>query len=631
MAAPSSTVWGPIITGSSSGRKGKLGIYTSVSNNDTQTTVNVQVWFWTIYSCTDHGNTLYYNIGTNVSSATTSQGSVSVLHSVESGSGWSTSNQTRILNKTHTYTRQEGYDLTYKIYARLSNIDILGKDATVSTTVKVPRRASYTIAYNANGGYGAPASQTKYHGTTQVLSSTTPTRSGYTFKGWSTSATGSVVYSAGGSYTANASATLYAVWEATTFTVTFDANGGSGEPSAQTKTYGVNLPIPSTIPKRDKYTFLGWSTSKTATTASYYVGDSYKTEANTTLYAVWAIDYAKPRLTDVSVMRCDSGGNISDRGTYAYVKLAWACDRTVSAIQVTFKSDSTDTISKDLAINGTTSGSVSSVVGDGVLSTEVTYTVLITVADELDSSTFVGTLPGLKFVIDILDEGKGIAFNKPAELEGVMDIGFRTCLRGGLLYPTLEPETDLNNIRTPGFYVGENVNDYNYANCPLASGTFTLEVLSGGDDGQTLQRLTRCHKTEPTVFERTYHSSAWGEWTGGWVYPTLSSLFSVYGASENDHKPRYKKEGNIVEIRGVIAPTSDIAYSSDGLVIFTLPEGYRPGSPITTLCQGSGNCVWALGVKVNGEVTFARYRNGNTNTIATSSNWLPFQVIYFAK
>ena len=59
-----------------------------------------------------------------------------------------------------------------------------------------------------------PGSQTKTHGVTLTLSSVKPTRSGYTFMGWATSSTAtSASYSAGGSYTANASRTLYAVWQ----------------------------------------------------------------------------------------------------------------------------------------------------------------------------------------------------------------------------------------------------------------------------------------------------------------------------------------------------------------------------------------------------------------------------------
>jgi len=73
---------------------------------------------------------------------------------------------------------------------------------------------SYTVTYNANGGTNTPEAQTKTEGVTLVLRTAVPTRDGHTFKGWATSATGAVVYAPGANYTANAAATLYAVWEA---------------------------------------------------------------------------------------------------------------------------------------------------------------------------------------------------------------------------------------------------------------------------------------------------------------------------------------------------------------------------------------------------------------------------------
>ena len=87
------------------------------------------------------------------------------------------------------------------------------KTAHVQLPVERKQLAGALSYLGANhGGSGAPASQTKTHGVTLTLSSTKPTRSGYTFKGWSTSSTAtSASYSAGGSYTTNASATLYAV------------------------------------------------------------------------------------------------------------------------------------------------------------------------------------------------------------------------------------------------------------------------------------------------------------------------------------------------------------------------------------------------------------------------------------
>ena len=73
---------------------------------------------------------------------------------------------------------------------------------------------TYTVSYDANGGTGSPAPQTKKSDTALVLSTTAPTREGYTFDGWSTSssATGAQ-YKAGDIFTVNADTVLYAVWE----------------------------------------------------------------------------------------------------------------------------------------------------------------------------------------------------------------------------------------------------------------------------------------------------------------------------------------------------------------------------------------------------------------------------------
>ena len=74
-----------------------------------------------------------------------------------------------------------------------------------------PTLIKYTVSYNANGGSGAPSAQTKSCGTDFTLSSTKPSRTGYTFNGWK--ATNGTTYSSGGKYTANASTTLTAQWK----------------------------------------------------------------------------------------------------------------------------------------------------------------------------------------------------------------------------------------------------------------------------------------------------------------------------------------------------------------------------------------------------------------------------------
>ena len=149
---------------------------------------------------------------------------------------------------------------------------------------------TYTVSYNANGGYNAPASQTKVHGVTLALSSSIPYRFNYEFLGWSTSSTATkATYAAGGSYTGNSSVILYAVWKykPATYTVSYDANGGTGAPGRQTKTYGVTLTLTTLIPTRRNYSFVGWSKDRNATSASYAAGGSYTDNTDVTLYAVW--------------------------------------------------------------------------------------------------------------------------------------------------------------------------------------------------------------------------------------------------------------------------------------------------------------------------------------------------------
>ncbi len=149
-------------------------------------------------------------------------------------------------------------------------------------------RNSYTISYNANGGSGAPTSQTKTHNVDLTLSSIQPTRTGYKFLGWATNSTDTTaIYQPNGNYVENSDVTLYAVWKVNTYTISYNANGGSGAPASQTKTHNVDLTLSSVVPTRAGYRFMGWATSSSATLSSYQPGATFTSNANTTLYAVW--------------------------------------------------------------------------------------------------------------------------------------------------------------------------------------------------------------------------------------------------------------------------------------------------------------------------------------------------------
>ena len=160
------------------------------------------------------------------------------------------------------------------------------------------------LYYNANGGTGAPSTQSDsiYASSasgskTFTISSTKPTRSGYEFQGWSTTSGSSTAgYQPGSAISVSygSSVTLYAVWKQTyTSTLNFDGNGGTGAPSALTytgtTTSAHTFTIPSTTPSRSGSIFKGWSESGSASTASYQPGSMISVPYNgsKTLYAVW--------------------------------------------------------------------------------------------------------------------------------------------------------------------------------------------------------------------------------------------------------------------------------------------------------------------------------------------------------
>ena len=186
----------------------------------------------------------------------------------------------------------------------------LTKD-NLTKTIYAVWKPIFELHYNANGGTGAPDSQTY-----TALSATTtratftsrnqiPTKDGYTFKGWADSAAATTAqYQPGGTIAVNhadSPKTVYAVWEKnatpTEYTVTYYKNDGSandlfykttdwGRPSDQFNIYWGK-------PTRDGYDFVGWAETRDATEAKYASGGAggkqswIKLDGPKVLYAVW--------------------------------------------------------------------------------------------------------------------------------------------------------------------------------------------------------------------------------------------------------------------------------------------------------------------------------------------------------
>lgn len=197
-------------------------------------------------------------------------------------------------------------------------------------TITIPALPSYTITYNANGGSNAPATGKKWYNQAYTVSSTKPTRSGYTFVNWKISETGNTV-GAGGTITANSNAnyTLVAQWTANKFTISYNANGGV-QSSAGAQNYPISTTkdtksYNSTINLYNIGTFglsktgyhtdpeTAWNTKANGSGTSYHQEYAYAwttfgsltaSQTNITLYANWKIN-------SYTLTANANGGNIS--------------------------------------------------------------------------------------------------------------------------------------------------------------------------------------------------------------------------------------------------------------------------------------------------------------------------------
>ena len=259
--------------------------------------------------------------------------------------GWYDSFSWRTYNKGHS---AQTIKLTIKSYNLYSyGCGEYGSDtSTFSTTI--PALASYSVSYNANGGSGAPSAQTKWYGETLTLSSTKPTRTGYVFSKWNTKSNGSGTnYSSGGSYTANAGATLYAQWTEAKVTVNYHINGGtltaqttagatatvyrasnslvqSYNPSATTPAWTtIGAQIGSTVTYANLYNVATFPITKTG--HHIVASSAWNLKADGTGSSFHQDDTAENTVNKVTTIRLNGGTQISSNVTKTlYVK--WVPD-----------------------------------------------------------------------------------------------------------------------------------------------------------------------------------------------------------------------------------------------------------------------------------------------------------------
>lgn len=264
-----------------------------------------------------------------------------VLYVVSTSGSWNgdaRSGYVTIAGTKHTFSHSFSANTTTKLASVSQTVSRGTSDKTVALkaaystgvsagtitktgSVTVADLPTYTVTFNKNGGT-ATTTKTVYHGHTTTYPSSAGTKTGYTFKGWSTSSS-ATSGSTGTTPAITSNRTYYAAWLVNTYTVTFNANGGSPN-TTRTPTYGGSLTAPTT-PTRDGYDFIGWGDSLTSTTA-VAVPSTWTTAGNKTYYAIWELAYVKPAFGSILSTRIKREGSTSildEDGTYARFIVNW--------------------------------------------------------------------------------------------------------------------------------------------------------------------------------------------------------------------------------------------------------------------------------------------------------------------
>lgn len=213
--------------------------------------------------------------------------------------------------------------------------------------------------------------------------------------------------------------------------VTYNANGGTGAPAAQTKWYGEALTLSSAKPTRPNYVFQGWATSSGGAVA-YQPGGRYGSDANLTLYAVWKLATKPPTIPAFTAQRVDADGNPSESGTRVQLAVTYKCDtagdssNAVQSLKVAVQSGAT-WAEQTVSASGAT-GTASAVL-DG-LSADSAWRFRATVKDKYGTVTSFTTVGPQRFLLDFSADGRGIGIGVGAPAEGVAINGSPVTVNG---------------------------------------------------------------------------------------------------------------------------------------------------------------------------------------------------------
>lgn len=394
---------------------------------------------------------------------------------------------------------------------------------------------------------------------------------------------------------------------------------------------------------------------------------------------ITVIPYNKPKLlpgsgeSAIVCARCDSAGNLSESGTYLRIKAGRSYSKVMSgstqknfcALQYRYKTENASTYSSYVTLLGKDDIStdyVDIVLGNIVSSISTSYTVQISVIDDIGESTTVTyTIPTDKVTFHLGEDIDGAAFGKYAERDKALDIApdWDIYYKGNhienkfysLLGNTKIPSgSDLNDYKTPDVYAIEtDTNATNIANMPpiKKAGLVLVYAATGNDDisNGTWKYLIQEYKslyTEIPIYRRLINSNANGDWSygiwrmekgfdTGWVELTMSSKASAPTTVAREGAGCFYRVINENHVYVRFNCAFSFGGSSVNLNSTPIPQGYRPKNNAYALAPVNDRAIARASVASDGYIYVNYVQNMASASTTTSfeATWIDGYIDYW--
>lgn len=230
---------------------------------------------------------------------------------------------------------------------------------------------------------------------------------------------------------------------------------------------------------------------------------------------VYLIPYTPPQITGLSCFRSTATGVADYEGLNVSISLAFSVATADNKNTVSYKLESlkNGATTWETIKSGNTFTSAETIVTGAVFSPDSAYDVRLSVTDYFATVTRIVDIPTAFTLLDFNASGRGIAFGKVSEGDGV-EFGLPAHFSHGETPEgsvELTSNTDCNSLLTSGFYHFSAAVRNTLLNMPVAAGSGSIIVIDMGESGQKMQIVVKCSEASE-IWERMYYSTVWHEW-----------------------------------------------------------------------------------------------------------------------